>query len=113
VRRRHVGLPEYPALDEAHDVERGADDVFVLAQQNWLGDREALRVKAADRAELAVDRMRRRQQLAGWLAAQDVTACRRLEEVGRVRLAALELPHRERPAEALHLLGQIGFERRR
>ena len=63
-----------------------------------------MRVQRADDAEFAVDRMRRRQQLAGRLAAQHVAPRRRLQQIGRVRLSALELLDRQRPGEARHML---------
>src|SRR5687768_10450265 len=53
-----------------------------------------------------------RQQLARRLAAQDVGAARRIDAVGRVRLAALELADADRPGEAGDLLAHPTFEPR-
>ena len=71
---RHVRLPKNAAVGESHDKERSADNTFVLAIEERLGDRKALRVKSADHPIFAIDRMRGRQQLAGRLSAQDVTS---------------------------------------
>src|SRR6185295_16717329 len=71
-----------------------------LAENDGLGDGKALLVQSRDGAELAVDRVRRRQQLARRLPAQHVAARRRLELIGRVRLPALELTHGQRAGEA-------------
>ncbi len=107
---RHLRLPEHAAVDIGHDEERRADDGFVGAVEHRLGDREALRVQRADDAVLAVDRVRGRQQLAGRLSPQHIAAQRRFQHVGRIRLAALELAHQQRPGKARHMLAQIGFE---
>ena len=96
-RLRHVRFPEHAAAHMAHEIERRAGDALVGAVEQRRGDRKALRMQRADHAELAVDRMRRRQQLAGRLAAQHVAPAGRLDQVGRVRLPALELPQAERP----------------
>src|SRR4029077_8112333 len=89
------------------------DDALVRAIGHRLGDRKALRIERRDRAELAVDRMRGWQQLAGRLAAEHVASRRRCQQIGRVRLAALELAYRQRALKATHMLRQIGFEPRR
>ena len=69
-------------------------------------------MQRADDAEFAIDRMRRGQQLARRLAAQHVSAARRLQQISRVRLAAFELLHAERTGEALHLRRQKFLETR-
>src|SRR5579863_8447661 len=93
-----------------HDEERGADDAVIGAINDRLGDRKALRVERGDHAVFAVDRVGGRQQLARRLAPEHVTARRRLQEVGRVGLAAFELADRKRAGEALHVFAQIGLE---
>jgi len=55
-------------------------------------------VQRADDAELALDRVRRGQQLARRLAAQRIVPSRRGDAVGRVRLSAAELLDLERAA---------------
>src|SRR5216684_8342652 len=97
---RHVRLPKNAAVGESHDKERSADNTFVLAIKERLGDRKAFRVKSADHPIFAVDRMRGRQQLAGRLSAQDVTSWRRFDEIGWIGLSALELADDGRTGEA-------------
>ena len=113
IRLRHVRFPKNAALGVAHDVERRADDVGVVAIENRLGDREALRIERGDGAVFAVDRVRGGEQLAGRLAAQHVAPRRRLQQIGRVRLAAAELLHPERPGKSRHPGGEIRLEPRR
>jgi len=93
-----------------HHEKGGADDAFVGAIEDRLRDRETLRVKRGDHAILAVDGVRGGQQLARRLAAQHEAAPRRLQEVGRVRLAALELADLERAGESLDVFAQVGLE---
>ena len=69
----------------------------------------------AHHAELAIDRVRRRQQLGRrpGLGAHHVGACRRQQLVGRIRLAALELLDGERAGEAGQVLGAGSARARR
>ena len=69
---RQCRVPEDPALDHRHDVERGADHAVVDAECVRAGDGKALLVERRDHPEFPVDGMRRRQQLAERLAAQNV-----------------------------------------
>ena len=108
----HLRLPEHAAVDEAHHVERRAGDALVRAIDQRLGHRKFLRMQRADDAIFAVDRVRRRQQLARRLAAQDVTPRRRLQEISRVRLAALELLDCQRAGEARHMRVEISLKPR-
>jgi hypothetical protein len=86
---------------------------LVHAQGIGLGDGEVRLVQARDHLELAVDGVGAGQQLARRLAAQDVLLGRRDQLVGRVRLAALELAHLQRPGIALDIGlqpgGQLGL----
>jgi hypothetical protein len=107
---RQMRLPEHAAVDKAHDKERGADDFRIVAIGDRLRHREVLPVESGDDAEFAVHRMRRRQELARRLAAQHEAALRCLEKIGRIRLPALELAHRERPAKARDFGFEIGGE---
>ncbi len=109
-RLRHVRFPEHAAAHMAHEIERRTGDALVGAVEQRRGDRKALRMQRADHAELAVDRVRGRQQLAGRLAAQHVAPARRLDQVGRVRLAALELAQAERAGIAGQCGREIGVE---
>src|SRR5206468_5130245 len=65
-------------------------------------------------AELALDRVRRRQQLRrrAWLGAHRVDRSRRDQLVGRIRLAAFELLDAERPGEVRQLALQMVLKRR-
>ena len=74
-----------------HDEKRCADHVFIGAIKDRLRHRKTLAIKRADDAEFAIDRMRRWQQLARRFPPQNVAALRRLDEIGRIGLAALEL----------------------
>ncbi len=108
---RQGRIPEHPALLHRHDVEGRPDHGVVHAQRVGARDREALLVKRGDDAVLAVHRMRRRQQLAERLAAQHVGTAGRVEPVGRVRLAALELQDGQRPGIAFDMLAHPRVER--
>ena len=79
----------------------GADDALVLAQAVDARDREAGAPERAHHPRFAFDRVGAGEQLARRLAAQhEGAARRRVEAVGRVGLAALELADRERAGEA-------------
>src|SRR6185312_10609058 len=93
---RQRGIPEHAALFHRHDVEGGADHAVVGAERIGARHRKALLGQRGDDAELAVDRMRRRQQFAERLAAHHVRTAGRIEPIGRVGLAALELQDGQR-----------------
>src|SRR5262249_54551071 len=76
-------------------------------------DREALGVKRADHAELAVDRVRGGKQLARRLSPQHVAPSGCLQKIGGIGLAALELPHAERGSEIGQTRGEKSLEPRR
>ena len=94
---RQRRIPEHPALFHRHDVEGGTDHVVVGAQRVSLGDRKSLLAERCNDAEFAINRMRRRQQFAERLAPHHIGAAGRIEPVGRVGLAALELQDDQRP----------------
>ena len=114
--RRHPGkrrVPQHAPLDVFHDVERAADDVFVLAQAIGPGHGNARLRQRGDHTELALDRVRRGQQLrrrAG-LGAQHPALAAAGENVGRVGLPAPELPDLERPGKSFDAGPQIALER--
>ena len=110
VRARHVGHPNHAALDITHHVERRARDALVGTVDNRLGDREALGRERADDLVLAIDCVRRGEQFSGRLSAQHVSARGRFEIVGRVRLAALELPYCQRTFEAGCVRREVCFQ---
>ena len=97
--------------DAIHDVERGADDRRVLAERVRARHREPRRAERRDDAVLALHRVRRGQELARRLAAQDVLAAARRQVVGRVRLAAAELLDSERAGKAGHVQAHVALER--
>ena len=107
---RQRRIPEHPPLFHRHDVEGGADHGIVGAQRVGPGDRKALLAEGCDNAELAIDRMRRRQQLAERFSAHHVGSRRCFELVGRVGLAALELQNLQRPLVALDMLTHPAVE---
>lgn len=108
---RQALVPEDAALDAVHDVEGGADDAVVLAQAIAACHRNIGLCQRGDHAVFAVNRMGRWQQLAGRLASQHVFLRRGDQHEGRVRLAALELPDRQRALVVLHILFQPAFKR--
>ena len=113
VERRQRLVPEDAPGDELHHVEGAADDAFVFTQDVHAGHRYGRAGEAAHHRELAIDRMRRRQQLGRrpGLGAHDVSACRRQQLIGRIRLAALELLDGERAGEAGQVLAEVALER--
>ena len=113
--RRRVGQrrhPEHAALDMGHDVKGGADDAVVVAIGKRLGDRKALSIEGRQHPVLAVDRVRRGEELPRRLAAQHVAPRRRRQEIGRVRLPALEHARLDRPFEAVQARSEPGREPR-
>ena len=107
---RQRRIPEHPALFHRHDVEGRADHGIVGAQRIGLGDRKALLAERGDDAEFAVDRMRRRQQFAERPAPHHVGAAGRIEPVGRVGLAALELQDGQRSLIAFDVFAHPAVE---
>ena len=107
-----VGIGQDAAGQELHDVEDRADHRIVLAERVGLGHRHVGVIgQRLDHAILAIDLVRRGQQLARRLLAQHVHAAAAVSHVkGRIALPALELQHAERPAIAvdvgLHVVGQ-------
>ena len=73
--------------------------------------REPRRAERRDDAVLALHRVRRGQELARRLPAQDVLSAARRQVVGRVRLATAELLDAERAREAGHVLAHVALER--
>src|ERR1700733_2230218 len=94
--RRHFRqqcVPKDAALDVVLDVERAADHLTVLAQGMNRRHRPAGIFERWEHAKLAVDGMRRWQQLARRLAPEYIAARRRLHQKRRVGLTAGELLH--------------------
>ncbi len=113
-RRAHAGqlqVPQNPPLDLFHDVEHRAHDRVVRAQSIRARHRETLRVQGGDHGELPVHGVRAGQQRAGRLATQHVGPVGRGQLVGRIGLAALELPDRQGPGVALDVRRQPGVQR--
>ena len=99
-----IRLHEDAAGDEIHQVERRADDGGVLAEQPHPHNGDGRTLKRRLHPVFAVDGMGAGEQLARRLFAQHIFAARRFDEEGRVRLAALELPHRGLLAKIFELL---------
>src|SRR5262249_55263871 len=87
-----------------------AGDGGIVAIEQRRGHGKAASMERPDHAELAVDRVRGGKQLARWLAPQHVAARGRLQKIGGIGLAALELPHAERSGEIGEPRGEKGFE---
>ncbi len=104
-------FPDDPPFDHVHHEECRADHTDVLAQAVYAGDREAGIAERRHHPRLALDRMGAREQGAGRFTAEDVGAGRRVEPVGRVGLAALELADGQRSDEIFDLGGHPAFER--
>ncbi len=108
VLQRHV--PQDPALDLAHQVEDAAGDALVFADAQDLGHGEIDLTQGRQDPGLTQDVMSPLQKLPWGLAAQHIVARRRGQQIGRVRLPALELADAQRPLEAGDLGAAPGFE---
>jgi len=111
----HLRIGQDAAGQELHDVEGRADHRIVTAEcvGLWYGDVGVIG-QGLDHAVLAIDLVRRRQQLAGRLLAQHVHAAAAVSHMkGWIALPALELQHADRSAIAvdvgLHVVGQAPF----
>ena len=107
---RQRGIPQHPALFHRHDVEGGTDHAVVGAERIGLRDRKALLAQRGDDAEFAIHRMRRRQQFAERPAAHHIGSSGRIEPVGRVGLAALELQDGQRSLIAFDVFAHPAIE---
>ncbi len=101
IHARQLGIPENAAVDTVHHVEGRADHRWVLAQRMSVRHRHLGGGQRLDDAELALHRMRRRQQRAGRLAPHHISMPAGDEQKGRVALATLELLHLELTLEAI------------
>jgi hypothetical protein len=100
IEARQGAVPVHGAVDRLHHVEGRTDHLRVLAQREGARHRKPLAVEGADHPELAVHGMGGGEERAERLSAQHVGLTRRVEPIGRVRLAAAELLHGERAGEA-------------
>ncbi|MEY9620879.1 hypothetical protein ABH982_004336 [Bradyrhizobium ottawaense] len=75
-----------------------------------MRDRETLLAERCDHAIFAIDRMRRGQQFAERFSAHHVGTVRRVQPVGRIGLAALELEHDQRSLIAFDVVAHPGFQ---
>ena len=94
-----------------HDIEDRTDHPRVVTEQPGLRHRHVRAAKRGQDAVFAVHGMRRRQKLARRLAPQHVFMVGGGETIRRVGLAALELAHRHRTAEARDALDEMALER--
>ena len=106
-------VPEDAPVDEDHQKEGGADHAVVLAQRERARGRKPGPLQRLEHAKLALDHMRALQELARRLAAQHVSAVRRIEKIGRVRLAGGEFLCRARGPIALDMGAEPDVERAR
>jgi len=88
-----------------------ADDGVVHAERVHARDRDVGRRERVDDAILAIDLVRRGEQLAGRFLPHDIALVTGGEQEGRVRLPTRELSHRERAAKTCDVLLHVGFER--
>jgi hypothetical protein len=93
-----------------HDVERLSEHALIVAEQIHLRHRNVA-CEGAHHGEFSIDRVGGGEQLPRRLLAQHIVACRRADTVGRVGLAALELPHFDLCVEAGQLAAQEARER--
>ena len=98
-------IPEDAAFDHVHDVERAADDAFVLANTEYPGHGHRRWSQRAQHARLAQHIVCAFQQRPRWLAPHDIARAGRGQAVRRVGLPALELFNGQRACKS----GNIGF----
>ncbi len=113
LRHAHAGqrrIPKHAAFDVVHDVERRADHRVVLAQAVGFRHGHASAIQRGNDAVLAVHGVRRWQQLARRLPAQNVTRAASRQPEGRIGLAALELLDFEISREARDVLAKIALQ---
>src|SRR5439155_1219420 len=96
-----------------HDVEHGADDRGVRAERVRPRHGKAGRAEGRDDPVLPVHRVRGGEELAGRLPPEHVLLAAGREVVSWVRLAAPELLHGQRAAEARDVHAQVALERGR
>ena len=106
--RLERGIPEDPAVDVFHHVEPGADDGLVGTKRVRLRHRHAAAAERPDDPEFPVHRVRGGEQRARRLAPEHVALSRRFEQVSRIRLATLELPHHDRTFEPRDVGIEVG-----
>ena len=99
------------AAHPVHHVEDRPNDLGILAEHPRLRHGHVGLAEGGEDAILAIHRVRGGQEFARRLAPQHVLVSRGGQAIGRVGLATLELAHRDGPAEAVDVLGQIALER--
>ena len=92
---RERSILKDPAVEELHDVERGANDGGVIAKSVGAGDGDGGGGEGRDHAVFAIDLVGcgGKEGPGGFLAQDELRGCgcRGGEEVGWVRLAEAEL----------------------
>src|SRR5207253_3948744 len=83
----------------------------VLKQYERTQDGKPGLAERRDDPVLTIDGVRRGQELARRLPAQNILAAAGRHVIGRIRLATAELAHLERAAEAFDVGAQVTFER--
>ena len=107
---RQRRVPDDASRHVVHHVERGADDGIVLAEA--IGPRHGNigSTQGGDHPVFTIDSVRRGQQLARRLPAQDIALAPGLEHERGIGLAALELFGLQRPRKSLHVLAEVAFQ---
>ena len=103
---RNAGILHHPTVQRFHDVEQRADDGAVLAQVQHARYGHVSRREGVLYPEFAIDRVRRGQEFARRLLAQDHVVRRELQPIGGVRLSAADPLDPHPPIE----LRQAGFQ---
>jgi hypothetical protein len=96
---RQARVPQHAAFDILHQVELRADHRVVVATREHSGDGHVGRGERRHHAILAIDCVRRRQQLSRRLSTEHHPAIAGGDAISRVRLSALELLDAERAGE--------------
>jgi hypothetical protein len=103
---------EHAAGDVIHDEEHLPDDALVFAQQMHGGHRDRRAGQRPHHGKLAIDGMRRGQQLAGWFLAQHIGVIAGLQVESRIRLPTLKLPDHDFAITTRQAASEVTQQRR-
>lgn len=105
LRQGHAG--DDASVDMIHHIERRADNTGVLTQESRFRRRRIGLRKRAKNPVFTFDQVRRGQKFAGRLLAQNVLLRRSVDQIGWIRLPALKLLQRRRPAKIVEVRLQV------
>ena len=110
---RKLGVAEDTPLEKIHDVEAGADDAGIFAQETDIGDRHVRRLERRHDAVFPLDLMGAGQQHASGLLAQDIAAAGLAipQQEGGIGCAAGETRGHKIAGKAFEVGGKISAER--